>query len=273
MRVPTRAWAFAHSSFLRASVLLLALVGISWGCGGSPEGPPKPLSKHFDDMFIAAVPMAEKQNIIKTQNDWSIAKMEKAKADADWNESAVLLDVAKNEREATRLDEKSAKSRKAAADKSADQNRVNLSMKELQGTEVARRAADERVKYLEAYRGWLKVLVRYNEHQMYWREAQYELAKAKLARDKNIQPAGFAFDDYVKQEAARAKKAQDGRVKSERERSKASDARTKWLALQGQSDKILNKRSQFPDPMAPKQVGSGFTVGAGNETQPSGDGQ
>jgi hypothetical protein len=233
-------------------------------CGGSQDSPPKPLSRHFDDMYIAAIPMADKQVVIKTQNDWSIAKMEKAKADADWNEAGVLLDVAKNEREATRLDEKSAKSRKDAADKSADQNRVNQSMKELRGTEVARRAADERVKYLEAYRAWLKVLVRYTEHQMYWREAQFELAKAKLARDKNIQPAEFRFDDYVKQESDRSKKAQDGRAKSERARSKATESRTRWLALQNEADKQLGKKSTFPDPMAPKQTdGSGFTVGAG----------
>jgi hypothetical protein len=260
-----------------ASICVLAgIVSIvsAVGCGGPQDGPPKPLSKRFDDMYIAAVPVTEKPAVIKTQNDWSVAKMEKAKADADLAEAGVLLDVAKNEREATRLDEKSAQSRKAAADQSADQNRVNAAMKEIRGAELARKAADERVKYLESYREWLKVLGRFTEHQMYWREAQYELAKAKIARDKNIQPKGFLYEDFVKQEQDRARKSADGRTKSERARSKAFEARTRWLSLQGESDKLLGKKSTFPDPLAPKPVpGGDATQGAGGYTQSTGGGQ
>jgi hypothetical protein len=240
-----------------ALISVLAGIVSTVGCGGPQDGPPKPLSKRFDDMYIAAVPVTEKPAVIKTQNDWSVAKMEKAKADADFAEAGVLLDVAKNEREASRLDEKSAQSRKAAADQSADQNRVNAAMKEIRGAETARKAADERVKYLEAYREWLKVSQRFTEHQMYWREAQYELAKAKIARDKNIQPKGFLYEDFVKQEQDRARKSADGRTKSERARSKAFESRTRWLSLQNESDKLLGKKSQFPDPLAPKATPDG----------------
>jgi membrane-bound lytic murein transglycosylase B len=43
------------------SVSLLALL---WACGGGGNPGPKPLSHHFDDMYIARVPMEEKQSII-----------------------------------------------------------------------------------------------------------------------------------------------------------------------------------------------------------------
>jgi hypothetical protein len=257
MRLQTLAWVGA------VGAVLFGLAAS--GCGGPQDGPPGPLSKRFDDMYIATVPVTDKPVVIKTQNDWSVAKMEKAKADADAAEAGVLLDVAKNEREATRLDEKSAQSRKKAADQSADQNRVNAAMKEVRGAELARRAADERVKYLEAYREWLKVLVRFTDHQMYWREAQFELAKAKIARDRNIQPKGFAYDDFVRQEQDRARKSADGRTKSERARSKAFEARSRWMSLQGESDKLLGRKSAFPDPLAPKAAsdGSGFSQSTG----------
>lgn len=250
-----------------ALISVLAGIVSTAACGGPQDGPPQPLSRHFDDMYIAAVPVTEKPAVIKTQNDWSVAKMEKAKADADFAEAGVLLDVARNEREASRLDEKSAQSRKAAADQSADQNRVNAAMKEIRGAEIARKAADERVKYLEAYREWLKVLQRFTDHQMYWREAQYELAKAKIARDKNIQPKGFLYEDFVKQEQDRARKSADGRTKSERARSAAFEARTRWLSLQNESDKLLGRKSTHPDPLAPKPVpgsdGSTLSTGGG----------
>jgi len=262
---------------MRVTAFACAVAVVMIGaCGGPQDEPPKPLSRHFDDMYIAAVPIEEKQAVIKTQNDWSVAKMEKAKADADQNEAGVLVDVAKNEREATRLDERSAQSRKKAAEQSADMTRINEANKEVAGTELARRAADERVGYLEAYRNWLKVQVRGTEHNMYWREAQFELAKARVARSKNIQPKGFVYEEFERQEADRAKKSAGYKDKVERERAKALDARTRWLATQGEADKLLGKRNQFPDPMAPKQVrgtdptqgSGGYTVGQGQQGTP-----
>jgi hypothetical protein len=42
---------------------------------------------------------------------------------------------------------------------------------------------------------------------------------------------------------------------------------TKWLALQGESDKLLGRKSQFPDPLATKPpAGSDPTMGSGGFT-------
>ena len=168
-----------------------------------------------------------------------------------------------------RLDEKSAQQRKTAADTSADQTRIGSAAKEQAGAELARRAAEQRVAYLESYQRWLHTLLRYTQHNFFWREAQMELAEAKLAQAKNIQPKGFRFDDYASQEQDRARHTADAKSKADSDRSRAQDERGKWLAIQGEADKTLGKKSEFPDPLAPKPEptgpstngGAGYTVG------------
>src|SRR5438874_1439433 len=128
-----------------ASIFLFALVA----CGGSSDSPPGPLSRHFDDMYIAAIPLDQKQSVVQTQNDWSISKMEQAKADADLNETTTQLTIARNEQKQTHLQVDSAVSQKKAAEASADLNRINNAQKDMHNAEDTQKAAQARVKYLE----------------------------------------------------------------------------------------------------------------------------
>src|SRR3954451_24068730 len=118
------------------------------GCGSS-DAPPGPLARHFDDMYIAAVPPAQKPSVVQTQQDWSVARMENAKAEADLNESATQLAIAQNDQKRAKLAVDSAVSAKKAAEASADTNRVNQSAKELHTAEDVAKAADERIRYIE----------------------------------------------------------------------------------------------------------------------------
>jgi len=252
------------------SSVLVVVGSVAAGCGGAQDKPPGPLSRHFDQSFIAGQSLDDKQPVLKAQGDYNAAQMEQAKAEADEREAGTMLDVAKNEQGAARLDEKSAKSRKQAADTSADQNRINDATKELRGAELARRAAEQRVKYLEEYRKWLHVLLRYTQENTFWQESRYQLAQAKLAKDKNIQPKGFKYDDYVKQEQDRAGRTATAKQKADEAKSRALAERTNWLAIQREADKTLGKTSSFPDPMAPHPGptgpatagGGGYTVGS-----------
>jgi hypothetical protein len=250
---------------------VLVVVGsVAAGCGGAQDKPPGPLGRHFDQSFIAGQSLDDKQPVLKAQGDYNSAQMEQAKAQADEREAGTMLDVAKNEQAAARLDEKSAKSRKQAADQSADQNRINDATKEQRGAELARRAAEQRVKYLEAYQKWLHVLLRYTQENTFWQEARYQLAQARLAKSKNIQPKGFKYDDYVKQEQDRAGRTATAKQKADSAKARALAERTNWLAIQGEADKTLGKASSFPDPMAPHpgptgpatSGGGGYTLGS-----------
>jgi hypothetical protein len=247
---------------LRLVAVVVVSLFASAGCGGASDGPPRPLGRHFDDVFLAQLPIDQRSEELAAKQAYDRAVMEKQKAEADYNESRVQLDVAKNERDAARLDEKSAKSRNDAAQASADMNRMKEGEKEMKTARSAREAAEKRYDYLNAYRNWLKRLMRFTEHNAYWREAQYELAQAKLAKANNIQPKGFNFDDYSKQEADRNRKVSDAKTKAEREKSTALEARTKWLAIQREADKLIGKTSEFPDPMNPNEV-KGVDAGAG----------
>ncbi len=246
-------------------------------CGGSSDGPPPPLGRHFQDSYIASQPVDQQGDIIKAQNDFNVAQREKSKAEADLRESQLMVDVARNEAKAAQLDEQSAQSNMKAAQASADTNRINDATREKRGAELAKNASDERVKYYSAYRDWLKRLHRYTEENTYWRESQYELAKAKLAQKNNIAPAGFNHDDYVKQEADRSKRSESSRRTAEELRNKAAEARDRWLAIQGQADKTLGKTSQFPDPMSTREIPSndptsgagGTTIGGGSDASPT----
>lgn len=233
---------------------MAALVITAVGCGGSSESPPTPLSKRFDDMHIAAIPLDQKQSVVQTQNDWSVAKMEAAKAEADFNEMNAQLTAAKNDASAARLTVNTALSNKKQADASSDTNRINAAERELRGAEIGAKAADQRVKYFEAYRNYLKRLMITAQHNMYWREAQYELAKSALAQKNNIAPKGVNYADFPSQEADRSKKTANAKTKSDAELGKAQSARDQWLKLQAQADEMMGKKSQYSDPMAPKGV-------------------
>jgi len=234
-----------------AGLMLTVCVGASLGaCGGAQDGPPGPLGMHFDDMYIAAIPLDQKQAVVQSQNDWNLARMENAKADADFNESTTQLSVAHNDQKATRLAVDSAISNKKSAEASADTNRVSQTAKDLRVAEDLAKAADERIKYFDVYRDYLRVVQRYAQENMYWREAQYELAKSQLGQKNNIAPKGVSFDTFPKQEQDRGKRtaAAKGRVESSKQR--ALSARDSWLRAQETADRANGHNTNLFDPMA-----------------------
>src|SRR6185503_12846053 len=107
----------------------------------------------------------------------------------------------------------SAISAKKSAEQSADMNRMNNAQKDLRAAEDSQKAAQARVKYFEAYRAYLKRYHRYTQENMYWREAQYESAKATLAKANNIQPKGVNYEDFPKQLTDREKRSAKSKEK------------------------------------------------------------
>lgn len=256
-----------------SSIFLPLLISVSLAaCGGGGDPGPQPLSRHFEDSYIAQIAVDQQGDIIAAESAHSLAKRELAKADADQREAKVTLDNARREAQAAKLDETSAKSGYEAAKLSADQTRIGQAEKEQQAAILARNAADERVKYYQAYQDWLKALARYAAENTYWKESQYELAKARLAQQNNIAPSGFNYDNYVQQESQRSKRAQTYRGKADGAKGKASAARDRWVRIQQEADKVLGKPSEFPDPMSPKAGGTDPAAGSGGATIGGGGG-
>lgn len=239
----------ALSKIFAISLLASAIAGA--GCGSS-DSAPGPLSKHFDDMYIAAIPLDQKQSVVTSQNDWSLAKMQNAKADADVNEAQTQLEIVRNDQKAANLGVDSAKSQKKSADASADTARMNQAAKELHAAEGLAKAAAERVRYYEAYLGYLKAVQRHAQENMYWREAQYEQAKAQVGQKGGIAPKGVSFDDFAKQEHDRGKRESSSRDRVNDAKEHAQSARDAWRRAQESADRDNGHETNLPDPMASK---------------------
>lgn len=239
----------APCKILVIAVLATAAGMLGSACGSS-DAPPGPLARHFDDMYIASVPPGEKPSVVQSQQDWSVARMDNAKAEADLNESATQLSIAQNDQKRARLAVDSAVSAKKAAEASADTNRVNQATRELHTAEDIARAADQRVRYIEAYRAYLQVAVRHAQETMYWREAQYEVAKAKVGQSNHISPKGFEFDAFPRQEQERSKRAQSAKDRLDSEKQRVMAARESWMKAQEVADREDGRPGNFPDPMA-----------------------
>jgi hypothetical protein len=245
MRSPSKIFAIA----------VLAVATFS-ACGGSSDSAPGPLSKHFDDMYIARISPADKPDVQRTQQDWSLARAENAKSEADLSDLESQLSVVRNEQKAAKLRVDSAITNKKAAETSADTNRINDATKDLHTAEDVAKAADARVKYFEAYREYLKRQVRYTQETMYWREAQYESAKAQTGQKNGIAPKGVAYDSFPKQEEERSKRSTSAKERVESERQRAQSARETWLRAQETADREAGRAGNLVDPMAAKQSGS-----------------
>lgn len=233
------------------SKIFASLVVVSvCACGGPSDSPPGPLAKHFDDMYIAAIPLDQKQQVVQTQNDWSLAKMENAKAEADLNSVNTQIEIARNDVKAAKLAVDSANTQKKDADKSADTNRINQATKDFHTADQLKQAAEARVKYLEAYRDYLKRHLRYAQENMYAKEASYELAKAQLGQKNNIAPKGIAYDSFPKQAEERTHRVGGAKDKAESLKRHALETRDTWLRLQHEADATSGRASSFPDPMA-----------------------
>jgi hypothetical protein len=241
---------------MRGIAKLVCFVAVA-ACGGSSDSPPGPLSRHFDDMYIAAIPLDQKQSVVQTQNDWSIAKMEQAKADADLNETKTQLTISRNELKQTHLQIDSAMSQKKSAEASADLNKINNAQKELQ------KAAQARVKYLEAYANYMNRYLRYTQENTYWRESQYEAAKAKLAQGNNIAPKNVTYSDFPSQLEQRQKRTQSAKERAEKDKAHVVQIREDWTKQQHDADLASGHQSALWDPMA--QGGKGTPV---SETKP-----
>jgi hypothetical protein len=127
---------------------------------------------------------------------------------------------------------------------------MNQMAKELHAAEAMSKAADERVRYYEAYRSYLEKVLHHAQETMYWREAQYENAKAQLGQKSGIAPKGVSFDAFPKQEHDRAERESRAKSRVESERSHAMSARESWMRAQESADRDNGHPSSYPDPMA-----------------------
>jgi hypothetical protein len=236
-------------------LVCVSIIAVGTVACGASDSPPGPLAKHLDDMHIARIPLDKQASVVQAQNQWAISKMENANAEANVQEADAQLHQARNDHKAARLAIDSAIAAKKSAEQSSDMTRINNAQKDLRTAEESEKAAGQRVKYFEAYRTYLKRYHRYTQENMYWREAQYENAKATIAKQNNIQPRGVVLDDFPRQMEQRGKRTQSAKDKAEGDKRKAVTARQNWLTAQATADRATGRTGALYDPMQPKEGG------------------
>src|SRR5205085_9988812 len=108
---------------LLTKLLAIGVVSFMAACGGTSDSPPGPLSKHFDDMHIARVPIEQQRAAVESvQSQYQVSKMENANAEAEEQEAKAQLSVVRNEEKASKLAIDSALANKQSAESSADNN-------------------------------------------------------------------------------------------------------------------------------------------------------
>jgi hypothetical protein len=94
------------------------------------------------------------------------------------------------------------------------------------------------------------------QETMYWREAQFEVAKAQVGQGNHIAPKGVDFDSFPKQEKERSKRASAAKERLDTEKGRVQSARENWMKAQETADREYGRPANFPDPMAAKSGSS-----------------
>jgi hypothetical protein len=242
--------------FLACGFALFA-VGLTIGaCGGESDDPPVPLTRHFDEMYIAAIPVDQQKASFDAQHEWQISRAENAKAAADLDNAQTQLGIARNESKQAHLTVDSAIQAKKTAEKSGDMNKINQAQKDQHGAEDQEKATQARVSYLQAYVSYLTRYGIYTATNMYWHEAKFESTKAQIAKSNNIAPRGVQYQWFPDQLDSRQKRVGVEEHRAEVRKQNAVTARDQWQKIQHQADIENGKQTVAWDPLAPA-VGTG----------------
>ncbi len=244
-----------------ASTLALGALGSLGGCGGGAEEPPKPLSRHFDEVYIAAVPVDQQQASFDAQHEWTVSRAEDAKANADLNEANMQIGIARNDQKAAHLAVENAIAAKKTAEASNDTNRINQATEDLHTAEDNEKASKERVHYLQVYVNYMKTYTRYTAANMYWHEAKFEATKAQIANQNHIAPKGVQFEWFPKQLDERQKRAQREKERAEKHKGDTVKAREGWLKIQQLADGESGHQTTAWDPLMNKPEAATAGVG------------
>jgi len=219
------------SSLMPRVVLALALATSS-SCGGGGPSRPGPLRTMLDEVHIARVPPDQRPNVASTQNDFQLARSENLTAQSNFKEVETEVKLVKGEVDQAVIEERKAKLKQKDADASGDMNRKNQAAVEVRAAQLGRRAADAKLAYVKAKRSFQSKWLLFTEHDVYAKEAKFELEKAKVAKSNSIQPQGFAYDKFEAQAKQRSEAAQRAKAAAESERSRMKSKEATWKAAE-----------------------------------------
>jgi hypothetical protein len=185
----------------------------------------------MDDAMIASVSVDAKQSVVQSKSEYDVAVMERAKAQSDLTEIDTQLSVARNDAKQADIGVESAQTEKDAAAKSANVARQSDADAKFHTAQMAKKAADAKVDWLQAKKDGLDKQAFYQEWNVSAREARYNLEKAKVAQANGIRPAGFELGAYETQASARSDGALKAKQDADSAGSRIEDKRRAYESL------------------------------------------
>ena len=183
-----------------ASHLCCIVAGLR-ACGGASDSPPGPLAKHFDDMYIARIPLEQKQSVVDdAERLVGREDGERERRGAVPGERRAAPPGAQRRVKAAKLQVDSAISAKKSAEQSADTNRINQAVKDLHTAEdlaEGRRGAREVPRRTTATTS--SVYWRYTQENSTGARRSSRRRRRRSRKQNNIAPKGVDYDDFPKQ--------------------------------------------------------------------------
>lgn len=105
---------------------------------------------------------------------------------------------------------------------------MNAAKSELASMAKRRDAQSMRIRYLQAQRRFLRKSIAHGKASVYHSEARFELAKAKLAKERNTIPRGFKMAAFVAQEKRTGAVASRKAARSKSAQSLAAERKRSW---------------------------------------------
>ncbi|MSP59392.1 MAG: hypothetical protein EXR72_03445 [Myxococcales bacterium] len=175
-------------------VILLAV-----GCGSGPK-------YKVDDVSLAPIPIAEKQAIFAAQNEISVARSERQKADADVAATEKEIISAESEHEQAKLETKKAQLGADEQKKLGDATKLTQAARELEVAEAGQHAASVKIDWLSKRKKWQREQGEAADAHATLAESKVELEKARLASSKGIKPnPDFKLENFADDFASKAK--------------------------------------------------------------------
>jgi hypothetical protein len=198
--------------------LAVALLFVA-ACGGHSA------KYKVDEVVLAQVPINEKQAVFDAQNEVTVAKSEKAKADADADVTGKEIRVAEAERDQAKLEVDKWKIERDMALKARDDNRSRAAVDRERVAELGKRAADAKVDTLGARRSWQRAMADQADAHIDSAVSRVELEKAKIAVAKGITPSkDFDAGRFAKDYESRVRRLDEARVNADKKREKLDRA-------------------------------------------------
>jgi hypothetical protein len=209
---------------VKARFIIFCALWLAAACGGGAVQP-RPLQYHLKPEYLVSVDPMKQQDALTAKSEYDMAMLQRNKIKSDLEQIDLELLKASNDAKAADLAIDSARAEDKAAAATADTARKQRATEALRTATLRREAAGARRDYVQARKLEQEKLLRWAEFNVYGAESKFELAKAAVAVNNSIAPAGFEYGSYEAQHTQRVAETAQAKLEADRAQTQLDGAR------------------------------------------------